>query len=61
EAMGGIDAIMARPDLGLIPAVRDGRIRVIDANYLLGFGPRAAEAARELALQLHPELAAALP
>jgi iron complex transport system substrate-binding protein len=60
-AMGGIDAIRARPDLGLIPAIQDGRIRIIDANYLLGFGPRAADAARELALQLHPELAAALP
>ncbi|MEX0808121.1 MAG: ABC transporter substrate-binding protein [Dongiaceae bacterium] len=61
ETMGGIDAMVARPDLGLIPAVRDGRILVIDANYLLGFGPRSADAARELALQLHPELAATLP
>jgi ABC-type hemin transport system substrate-binding protein len=30
---------------------------VLDANYLLGFGPRAAAATAELASHLHPSLA----
>lgn len=58
---GGIEAMQNRPDLGAIPAVRQGRILVMDANYLLGFGPRAAQAARDLAARLHPNLVAATP
>lgn len=55
--LGGLDGLAARPDLGLIPAVKEGRVVAMDANYLLGFGPRAAQAARELAAHLHPALA----
>lgn len=55
---GGLDVLKARPDLGAIPAVQEGRILVMDANYLLGFGPRSPDAARELASQLHPDLIA---
>jgi len=58
--LGGLEGLAARPDLGLLPAVRDGRVMVMEANYLLGFGPRAAEAAAELAQRLHPTLAAEL-
>ena len=54
--LGGIEALQARSDLGLIPAIREGRILVIDANLLLGFGPRSAEGAWELAKRLHPVL-----
>jgi iron complex transport system substrate-binding protein len=58
--LGGLEGLAKRPDLGLIPAVKAGRVVAMDANYLLGFGPRAAQAARELAAQLHPALANAL-
>jgi iron complex transport system substrate-binding protein len=58
--LGGIEMLPKRADLGQIPAVRDGRVMVVDANYLLGFGPRAVQAARELARRLHPTLAAQL-
>lgn len=58
---GGLDVLKARPDLGAIPAVQEGRILVMDANYLLGFGPRSPDAARELASQLHPDAIAAAP
>ena len=61
EMAGGLDVLKARPDLGAIPAVQEGRILVMDANYLLGFGPRSPDAARELASQLHPDLIAAAP
>jgi len=61
DMAGGLDALKARPDLGAIPAVQEGRILVMDANYLLGFGPRSPDAARELASQLHPGLFAAAP
>lgn len=55
--LGGLDGLAARSDLGLIPAVKEGRVLVLDANYLLGFGPRAATATAELASYLHPSLA----
>ncbi len=40
-----------------IPAVRSGRVYVIDATTALRAGPRVAEAAERLAGLLHPELA----
>jgi iron complex transport system substrate-binding protein len=57
STLGGIEGVATRPDLGLVPAVKEGRVLVLDANYLLGFGPRAATAAAELAAHLHPALA----
>jgi iron complex transport system substrate-binding protein len=57
STLGGLDGLAARPDLGLIPAIKEGRVLVLDANYLLGFGPRAAAATAELASHLHPSLA----
>ena len=57
STLGGLDGLAARPDLGLIPAIKEGRVLVLDANYLLGFGPRAAMATAELASYLHPALA----
>ena len=61
QMAGGLDVLKSRPDLGAIPAMQEGRILVMDANYLLGFGPRSPDAARELASQLHPNLIEAAP
>lgn len=45
---------MARhPALSQTPAVRDGAIVRMDGAYLLGFGPRTAAAARDLAKALY--------
>lgn len=41
------------------PAAKANRIIAMDALYLVGFGPRAPAAARELMLKVYPELAAA--
>lgn len=41
------------------PAGKTKRIVAMDALYLLGFGPRAPAAARELMLTVYPELTAA--
>lgn len=41
--------IRAHPALSLTPAARNGHVVAMDGLYLLGFGPRAGEAARELA------------
>jgi len=54
--LGGVDALAARPDLGMIPAIREGRILVVDAGLFLQFGPRAPGAVAELAQRLHPDL-----
>lgn len=51
--------IAARPGLSLSPAVKEGRIVVTDALSFIGFGPRAAHAARAVAHGIYPE--AALP
>lgn len=54
--LGGVEALAKRPDLGLIPAVQEGRILVVDAGLFLQFGPRAPDAVTELAERLHPDL-----
>jgi iron complex transport system substrate-binding protein len=59
QAMGGLKAILDQPSLNRTPAGKAGRILEFDALLLLGFGPRTPEAARELAMALHPELARA--
>jgi iron complex transport system substrate-binding protein len=41
------------------PAAANNRLVEMDGNYLLNFGPRAGEAARDLMLALYPELGAA--
>lgn len=52
---GGLDAILSDPALATTPAVRNGRIVVMDSLLLLGFGPRTPDAILELARALHPE------
>ncbi|WP_291299025.1 hemin ABC transporter substrate-binding protein [Elioraea sp.] len=53
SAIGGIEALAASPALALLRATRARRIIALDSLYLLGFGPRAAHAARDLAAALH--------
>jgi iron complex transport system substrate-binding protein len=57
EALGGAQAVLDLPSLGRTPAGRNGRLLQFDALLLLGFGPRTPQAATELALALHPDLA----
>ena len=55
-ALGGEKAILARAEIAATPAGRAKRIVTMDGLLLLGFGPRTAIAARELASRLHPGL-----
>ena len=59
QAMGGIEAILNRPALRQTPAGRAGKVLQFDTLLLLGFGPRTPQAAQELAVALHPDLARA--
>lgn len=56
EALGGEKAILARAEIAATPAGRAKRLVAMDGLLLLGFGPRTAVAARELATRLHPGL-----
>lgn len=58
-ALGGEAAMRALPQFA---GARGARIVAFDADYLVGFGPRAAHAARDLAAALRPgETIPALP
>lgn len=48
--------VLATAALAGSPAVAGKRIAMMEGTYLLGFGPRLADAARDLAEFLHPEL-----
>ncbi len=63
EGRGGAREFLAQPQLALLPASRSGRFVSLDTLYLLGWGPRAPHAARDLAAALHgaERLGAALP
>lgn len=54
EMLGGLDQLKARPEIAITPAGRNGRIVVMDALLLLGFGPRTPDAIVGLARVLHP-------
>jgi len=56
EALGGPQAVLARPEIAATKAGRDGRLVALDGLLLLGFGPRTPEAIRALAGTLHPGL-----
>jgi len=59
---GGLDPkkdALKLPAFAETPAGKTGALVRMDALYLLGFGPRTAQAARELAEKLYPEQAAA--
>jgi len=52
--LGGLEALKARPEIAITPAAKSGRIVVMDAQMLLGFGPRLPQAVSQLASALHP-------
>jgi iron complex transport system substrate-binding protein len=53
QACGGLDKLKANPALTATSAVKSDRVFVFDDMYLLGLGPRAAQAAGELAAAAH--------
>lgn len=55
ENAGGLEGFLNIPGIGLTEAARSRRIIAMDALYLLGFGPRTAEAASTLQRQLAAE------
>ena len=52
EVSGGKEALLALPDIALTPAGKNQALVSMDGLFLLGFGPRTPEAARELAAAL---------
>lgn len=48
DALGGDAALWQRPEVALTPAFRRRAAVVMDASYLLGFGPRLPQAVRDL-------------
>jgi len=53
--MGGVEALLARPEIAATPAGAAGRVLVMDGLKLLGLGPRTPAAIADLARALHPE------
>ncbi len=50
------DAVFSHPALALTPAASRKAFVSMEGLYLLGFGPRTARAARDLAIALQPQL-----
>ena len=48
EALGGREGLLSQPGIAMTPAGQQERIVTMEDLYLLGFGPRTGEAAREL-------------
>jgi iron complex transport system substrate-binding protein len=48
--------LFAQPAFAATPAARNRALVLMDGLYLLGFGPRAPQAARDLMATLYPEL-----
>jgi iron complex transport system substrate-binding protein len=55
------DAVFAHPAFAVTPAAANRTFLSMEGLYMLGFGPRSAQAARDLAISLYPELKAASP
>jgi iron complex transport system substrate-binding protein len=55
------EAVFARPAFATTPAAAQRRFVSMDGLYLLGFGPRTARAARDLAAALYPRTVGAAP
>ncbi|MDX1942530.1 MAG: helical backbone metal receptor, partial [Saprospiraceae bacterium] len=52
QSVNGADELLKIPGISQTPAGQNQRIITMDGHYLLGFGPRATEAAIELAKKL---------
>ncbi|RVT92335.1 hemin ABC transporter substrate-binding protein [Rhodovarius crocodyli] len=61
DNVGGADALLASPALAMLPAARAKRLYTADSAYMLGFGPRTAHAARDMATAIHTHPLPALP
>jgi iron complex transport system substrate-binding protein len=48
--------VFSIPALKLTPAAKTRTLIVLDGPYMIGFGPRTAEAVRDLATALYPEV-----
>ena len=57
EALGGAAAFWQRPELALTPAYRRRALVAMEANHLLGFGPRLPQAVHELHTRMQALLA----
>ena len=57
-SLGGVAGLLEQPWLALTPAGKQRRVVQMDAEKLLGFGPRLPEALRELVRGLHEPAAA---
>ncbi len=53
------DTVFSQPALAMTPAAEHKTLISMDGLYLLGFGPRTAGAARDLATALYPNITAA--
>ena len=53
KSLDGKAGLANVPGISQTPAFRNDRVVAMDGHYLLGFGPRAARAATELARVLH--------
>ncbi|MEL6998449.1 MAG: ABC transporter substrate-binding protein [Pseudomonadota bacterium] len=57
ERAGGLEAVLARPEIKLTPAGESGDAVAIEGMLLLGFGPRTPQAIAELARAIHKDAA----
>ncbi|WP_244406250.1 heme/hemin ABC transporter substrate-binding protein [Methylocella silvestris] len=55
------ETVFASPAFALTPAARTRALLALDGLFLLGFGPRTPDAARELIEAFYPSLATAAP
>lgn len=51
-SLGGVEGLLSQPGIPQTPAGKARRVVVMDDLYLLGFGPRTGDAARELSKKL---------
>jgi iron complex transport system substrate-binding protein len=56
QSVGGVDGLLQIPGVAQTPAGQQRRVVDFDDQYLIGFGPRAGKALKELIQALHPEL-----
>jgi iron complex transport system substrate-binding protein len=50
------DTVFSQPALAMTPAAEHRTLISMEGAYLLGFGPRTARAARDLAMRLYPDI-----